>query len=74
MFLVILNFLKSQNQALLALSLQTAFNLRVLPSVAQSLVMNLTDVVEMRIRVAFDLSRIAKDVAAKGICLLSAHK
>ena len=55
-----------QNQSLLASSLQTAHNLRVLPELVQNLVSDLSDAVEGRIRSAFDLSRISKDIMAKG--------
>ena len=55
-----------QNRSLLASSLQTAHNLNVLPTLVQSLVADLTDAVEQRIRVAFDVNRISKDLAAKG--------
>ena len=54
----------AQNQSLLASSLQTAFNLRVLPQLVQSLVVDLTDAVEGRIRFAFDLSKLTKEAAA----------
>ena len=57
---------QTQNQSLLASSLQTAHNLRVLPDLVQNLVSDLSDAVEGRIRFAFDLSRIAKEVVAKG--------
>ncbi len=55
-----------QNRSLLASSLQTAHNLRILPNLVQSLVADLTDAVDKRIRVAFDMALISKDVAAKG--------
>jgi len=55
-----------QNQSLLASSLQTAFNLRILPTVVESLVSDLTDVVKTRIRQAFDMTRLAKDANTKG--------
>lgn len=55
-----------QNRSLLASSLQTAHNLRVLPNLVQSLVLDLTDAVDKRIRLAFDMALISKDVAAKG--------
>lgn len=55
-----------QNQSLLASSLQTAYNLRVLPQLVQNLVSDLSDAVEGRIRYAFDLTRIAKEVLPKG--------
>ena len=51
---------------MLASSLQTAHNLRVLPELVQNLVSDLSDAVEDRIRSAFDLSRISKDIMAKG--------
>ena len=55
-----------QNQSLLASSLQTAHNLRVLPDLVQNLVSDLSEAVEGRIRSAFDLTRISKDIMAKG--------
>lgn len=55
-----------QNQALLASSLQTAHNLRVLPDLVQNLVMDLSEAVEARIKSAFDLAQIAKEILAKG--------
>lgn len=63
-----------QNQSLIASSLQTAHNLRVLPLLVQQLVSDLSETVEGRIKYAFDMSRISKEVLAKGrvrdpICL-----
>lgn len=55
---------------MLASSLQTAHNLRVLPGLVQSLVADLTDAVEKRIRMAFDMALISKDISAKGAALL----
>jgi len=55
-----------QDQSLLASSLQTAHNLRVLPDLVQNLVADLSNAVETRIKSAFDLSRISKEVLAKG--------
>lgn len=55
-----------QNQSLLASSLQTAFNLRVLPELVQSLLSDLSLAVESRIRSAFDLSKISRDASSKG--------
>lgn len=55
-----------QNQSMLASSLQTAFNLRILPTVVESLVSDLTEVVKTRIRQAFDMARLAKDANTKG--------
>ncbi|KAF8054168.1 Golgi transport complex subunit 5-domain-containing protein [Lyophyllum atratum] len=52
---MVLTGLTSLNQSLLASSLQTAYNLRVLPELA----------VEERIRNAFDLSKISKEALAK---------
>ena len=57
---------RQQNQTLLASSLQIAFNLRVLPSLVQNLVSDLSHTVDDRIRGAFDLSKISKDVVSKG--------
>lgn len=56
----------NKNRPLLSTSLQTASNLRVLPSLVQNLVQDLSEAVEERIKSAFDLSRIGKDVLAKG--------
>lgn len=55
-----------QNQTLLASSLQTAYNLRVLPSLIQGLLSDLSHAVEERIQSAFDLSKISKDVLVNG--------
>ncbi|KAJ7782875.1 Golgi transport complex subunit 5-domain-containing protein [Mycena metata] len=55
----------AQNQSLLASSLQTAFNLRVLPELVQSLILDLSQAVEDRIRSAFDLSKISRDASSK---------
>ena len=51
---------------MLASSLQTAHNLRVLPDLVQSLLSDLTDAVEQRIKLAFDISQISKEINAKG--------
>lgn len=61
-----INLLLEQNQSLLASSLQTAYNLRVLPELVQSLIRDLSQAVEERIRSAFDLSKISRDASAKG--------
>jgi hypothetical protein len=50
---------------LLASSLQTAHNLRVLPSLVHNLVSDLAEAVEGRIKSAFDLAAISKEVLAK---------
>jgi conserved oligomeric Golgi complex subunit 5 len=49
-----------QNQTLLASSLQTAFNLGVLPSLVQNLVTNICRETEEQIRGAFDLMKVSK--------------
>lgn len=59
-----------QNRPLLSTSLQTASNLRVLPSLVQNLVLDLSEAVEERIKSAFDISKIGKDVISKGMYLL----
>ena len=63
---MVINGLRTLNQSLLASSLQTAHNLRVLPELVQNLVSDLSDAVEGRIRYALDLTRIAKEVLPKG--------
>jgi hypothetical protein len=55
-----------QDQSLLASSLQTAHNLGLLPELVQSLVQDLSSAVDERIRTAFDLGQISKEVLAKG--------
>ena len=55
-----------QNQPLLATSLQTAHNLRLLPDLVQNLVSDLSTAVEARIKAAFDVSQISKELNAKG--------
>ncbi|KAI5123858.1 hypothetical protein M0805_005675 [Coniferiporia weirii] len=62
---MVLTGLASLNRSLLASSLQTAHNLRVLPNLVQSLLADLTDAVEQRIKLAFDMARISKEVNAK---------
>ncbi|KAH9895023.1 Golgi transport complex subunit 5-domain-containing protein [Cubamyces lactineus] len=57
--------LATLNQSMLASSLQTAHNLRVLPDLVQNLVSDLSEAVESRIRSAFDLTRISKDIMTK---------
>ncbi|KAF8750759.1 Golgi transport complex subunit 5 [Rhizoctonia solani] len=51
------------NQSVLAAALQTAFNLRIMPGVVQSLLVDLTEAVDARIKSAFDVSRIAKEIS-----------
>ncbi|KAG8739425.1 hypothetical protein FRC10_005634 [Ceratobasidium sp. 414] len=62
---MIVEGLSSLNQSALAAALQTAFNLRVMPNVVQSLLLDLTEAVDARIKSAFDVSRIAKEIAGK---------
>ncbi|KAI0695938.1 Golgi transport complex subunit 5-domain-containing protein [Cerioporus squamosus] len=62
---MVITGLATLNQSLLASSLQTAHNLRVLPDLVQNLITELSDAVESRIRSAFDLTRISKDIMAK---------
>lgn len=54
------------DQGLLASSLQTAYNLKVLPSLVGSLVGDLTEAIEGRIKVAFDVAALAREVSHKG--------
>lgn len=58
-----------KDRSALASSLQTAYNLRVLPELVQSLVVGLSDSVDERIRYAFDTTRISKEMVGKGIHL-----
>ncbi|CAE6427730.1 unnamed protein product [Rhizoctonia solani] len=60
---MIMEGLASLNQSVLAAALQTAFNLRIMPSVVQSLLLDLTQAVDARIKTAFDVSRIAKEIS-----------
>ncbi|KAF9222669.1 hypothetical protein BS17DRAFT_176069 [Gyrodon lividus] len=62
---MVIQGLTSLDQSLLASSLQTAYNLRVLPTLVQGLVRDLSEAVEERIQSAFDLSRISKEIVAK---------
>jgi len=52
---------------MLASALQTAFNLHVLPSLVLTLLTDLTESVEARVKIAFDISSLSKDAAAKGM-------
>jgi len=62
---MVLRGLATLNQTLLASSLQTAYNLGVLPTLVQSLLFDFSQAVEERIRGTFDLNKISKDVSAK---------
>ncbi|KAL4074200.1 Golgi transport complex subunit 5-domain-containing protein [Scleroderma citrinum] len=59
------SLLWKHDQSLLASSLQTAYNLRILPNLVSRLVSDLSEAVEDRIRNAFDLSSISKEIVAK---------
>ncbi|KAF8135797.1 hypothetical protein EV363DRAFT_1294575 [Boletus edulis] len=61
---MVLQGLMSLDQSLLASSLQTAYNLRTLPTLVAGLVRDLSEAVEERIRNTFDLSRISKGIVA----------
>ncbi|KAL5507113.1 hypothetical protein ACEPAH_6569 [Sanghuangporus vaninii] len=65
MEIMVLTGLTGINRSLLASSLQTAHNLRVLPDLVQTLLADLTDAVEQRIKLAFDLAQISKELNAK---------
>ncbi|KAG1776989.1 Golgi transport complex subunit 5-domain-containing protein [Suillus placidus] len=62
---MIITGLSTLDQSLLASSLQTAYNLRALPTLIQGLSRDLCDAVEDRIRTAFDLSRISREIVSK---------
>ncbi|KAI0044340.1 hypothetical protein FA95DRAFT_1497209 [Auriscalpium vulgare] len=62
---MVLTGLAEVNQPMLASALQTAHNLRVLPDLVQNLVSDLSAAVESRIKSAFDISRISKELLAK---------
>ncbi|KAI5452220.1 hypothetical protein NCC49_001154 [Naganishia albida] len=57
--------LANLNQPLLSTSLQTAYNMRLLPQLVQNLLADLNDAVESRISRAFDMASIGKEVAAR---------
>ncbi|KAK7472882.1 hypothetical protein VKT23_000990 [Stygiomarasmius scandens] len=62
---MVMTGLTTLNQSLLASSLQTAHNLRILPDLVQGLVSDLAQAVEERIRGAFDLNKISKEALGK---------
>ncbi|KAG6886258.1 hypothetical protein C0993_006668 [Termitomyces sp. T159_Od127] len=62
---MVLAGLTALNQSLLASSLQTAYNLRVLPQLVQNLILDLSQAVEDCIRSAFDLTKISKEALSK---------
>lgn len=54
---------------MLASALQTAFNLGMLPELVKTLLGDLTEAVEGRIRKTFDLASLAKEAGLKGAFL-----
>ncbi|KAF8510569.1 Golgi transport complex subunit 5-domain-containing protein [Hysterangium stoloniferum] len=62
---MVMSGLANVNQSLLASSLQTAYNLRRLPELVQSLITDLNETVQSRIQLAFDISGISKETNAK---------
>lgn len=71
-FLILLyytNVLCVQNQTKLASSLQTAYNLRVLATLVQGLLVDLSQAMEDRIRGTFDLNKISKDAVSRGMSM-----
>ena len=61
----------NKNQSLLASSLQTAYNLSALPNLVASLVQDLIEAVESRIKNAFDISGLARDAMTRAGGLIS---
>ncbi|CDZ96191.1 Predicted Golgi transport complex 1 protein [Phaffia rhodozyma] len=59
--------LSKLNQPILASALQTAFNLGLLPSLVSSLLGDLTEAVESRIKKTFDPSQLAKEAGLKEV-------
>ncbi|RXW23332.1 hypothetical protein EST38_g2498 [Candolleomyces aberdarensis] len=62
---MVITGLKTLNQTVLASSLQTAFNLGVLPDLVRNLLHDLSQAVEDRIKAAFDLSKISKEALTR---------
>ena len=56
----------TQDHSSLASSLQAAFNLRVLPTLAHSLLADLTQSIEGGVRATFDVVSLSKETNAKG--------
>lgn len=56
----------AQDQPLLSSSLQTAHNLSVLPSLIESLMGDLGELVGRKVKAAFDLAALAREVGGKG--------
>ena len=55
-----------QDHPLLASSLQTAHNLSVLPSLVDSLTTDLADLVSRKIKAAFDMASLAREINGRG--------
>ncbi|GAA5886213.1 hypothetical protein JCM16303_004462 [Sporobolomyces ruberrimus] len=53
------------DQSLLASSLQTSYNLSVLPSLVDSLVIDLTDLVYRKVKACFDITSLAREIGTK---------
>ncbi|KAI6046013.1 hypothetical protein EDC04DRAFT_2864916 [Pisolithus marmoratus] len=62
---MVIQGLTALDQSLLASSLQAAYNLRILPQLVAALLKDLTGAVERRIRNAFDLVSMSKEIVAK---------
>lgn len=58
-----------QSPTLLSASLQTAYNLGSLPDLVRDLLADLTDVIRERIRAAFDMASLGRELGLKGITL-----
>ncbi|KIL68918.1 hypothetical protein M378DRAFT_70503 [Amanita muscaria Koide BX008] len=65
--------LESRNSAMLASSLQIAYNLRVLPDLVQTFLSELTRGMEDQVRSAFDMSRLSKDAINRAANNTGAH-
>lgn len=62
-----------KDRSALASSLQTAYNLRVLPDLVQNLVVGLSDSIDERIKYAFDTVRISREMVGKGMHLADVY-
>jgi phosphopantetheinyl transferase len=65
--------IRLQNHAILASSLQTAFNLSILPGLVASLVTDLVEQIGLRIQRVFDMTSLAKELNSKGISTVFGH-
>ncbi|KAF8335774.1 Golgi transport complex subunit 5-domain-containing protein [Cantharellus anzutake] len=62
---MVLSGLDTLNHSLLASSLQAAFNLRVLPTLVQSLLADLNQAIEGRVKATFDVLSLSRETNAK---------